>query len=57
MTFLTIREQRATVQTKIFVDDNTSQGMCTYSSKIPKESIVDITAKVEVADEEITSCT
>jgi len=31
--------------------------MVTYSSKIPKESIVEIKAKVTKAGQEITSCT
>ena len=31
--------------------------MCTYSSKIPKESIVDIKALVTIPDKEVTGCT
>jgi hypothetical protein len=31
--------------------------MCTYASKIPKESIVDIKAFVTIADKPVTACT
>ena len=33
-----------------------SKGMCKYSSKIPKESIVEIVAEVSVPDSPITGC-
>lgn len=52
-----LRDQYATVQAGLFVDDNTSKGMVTYASKIPKESIVDVKAKVTKAGQEIVSCT
>jgi aspartyl-tRNA synthetase len=57
MCFMMLRDQYATVQAGLFVDDNTSKGMVTYASKIPKESIVDIKAKVTKAGQEIVSCT
>ena len=57
MCFMMLREQYATIQAGLFVDDNTSKGMVSYASKIPKESIVEIKAKVIKAGQEITSCT
>jgi len=39
----------------MFVDDNTSKGMVTYASKLPKESIVEI--KAMVAKATVASCT
>jgi len=45
------------VQANLFVDDNTSKGMVTYSSKIPKESLIEIKAKVLKAENDIESCT
>ena len=57
MCFMMLRDQYATVQAGLFVDDNTSKGMVTYASKIPKESIVDVKAKVTKAGQEIVSCT
>ena len=44
-TFLVIREQFSTVQAIVF-EASTSYGMKTFAHKIPKESIVDIRAKV-----------
>ena len=52
-----IREQVSTVQAGIFLDADTSQGMCTYSSKIPRESIIDVKALVTKPDKDVTSCT
>ena len=57
MCFMVLRQQTATVQAGLFVDDNTSKGMVTYSSKIPKESIVEVKAKVIKAEKDIDSCT
>lgn len=56
MCFMMIRDQYATIQAGLFVDETTSKGMVTYASKIPKESIVEIKAKVIKAAQEITSC-
>lgn len=55
--FLVLREVTSTVQAGLFVDDNTSKGMVTWSGKIPKESIVEVKAKVAKVDKPITSCT
>jgi len=44
------------VQANLFVDDDTSKGMVTYSSKIPKESMIEIKAKVLKAEKDIESC-
>ena len=56
------REGYATVQCLMFVSDGAdgsikiSKGMCKYSSKIPKESIIEIVALVCVPENPITSC-
>lgn len=42
--FLVLRQQLATVQAVLFVDDEiVSKGMVKYASAIPRESIVDVT--------------
>ena len=48
MVFLTVREKFATVQAGLFVGDNVSQGMAEYARRIPKESIIEIKAKIVV---------
>jgi len=54
--FLILREQFATVQASLFVNDDISKGMVTYASKIPKESIVEVKAKVLKTEKDIESC-
>jgi len=48
MAFVVGRESYATVQAVLFVGDSISKGMVTYSSKIPKESIIEMVATVTV---------
>lgn len=50
MCFIVGRQGYATVQAVLFVGDTISKGMVTYSSKIPKESIIEIVAQVTVPD-------
>ena len=54
--FLVLREQFSTVQASLFVNDDTSKGMVTYASKIPKESIIEIKGKVLKTEKDIESC-
>ena len=56
MCFLKCRESYATVQAVLFVGENISKGMVTFSSKIPKESIIEIVAMVAVPDQPIDGC-
>ncbi len=56
MCFLVLREQFSTVQASLFVNDDTSKGMVTYASKIPKESIIEIKGKVLKTEKDIESC-
>jgi lysyl-tRNA synthetase class II len=56
MCFLVAREQFATVQCVLVVSDTISKGMVTYSSKIPKESIIELVATVTVPDRHIEGC-
>lgn len=44
--FIVIREQFATVQSVLFVGENISKGMVEFARKIPKESIIEVSAKV-----------
>lgn len=45
--FLVLRQELATVQAVLFVDDNTvSKGMVKYASAITRESVVDVTGVV-----------
>lgn len=55
--FIVLREVTSTVQAGLFVDDNTSKGMVSWSGKIPKESIVEVKARVAKVDKPITACT
>jgi aspartyl/asparaginyl-tRNA synthetase len=45
--FLILRESFYTIQALMFADDSISEGMIKYSSKIPKESMVEITGIVK----------
>lgn len=56
--FLVLRENNATAQAVLFVDNKTvSKGMVKYASSIPKESIVDVTGVVSKPLEPVASCT
>ena len=55
--FLVLREQTATVQAVLFVDDvKVSKSMVKYASTISKESIVDVRGEITVAEVPIESC-
>lgn len=56
MCFIVCREGYATAQAVLFVGETISKGMCTFSSKIPKESIIEIVATVAVAEQAIAGC-
>lgn len=56
MCFIVAREGYATVQAVLFVGDAISKGMVTYASKISRESIVEIVAKVVKPDKPIDGC-
>ena len=53
MCFIVLREQFATVQSVLAVNDIISKGMIDYARRIPKESIVDIKARVTVPDKPV----
>lgn len=46
--FIITREQFSTIQCTLFVGDNVSKGMIEYARRIPKESIIEIKARVVV---------
>lgn len=56
MCFIVAREAYATVQAVLFVGDTISKGMVTYASKIPRESIIEIVAKVVKPRNPIEGC-
>lgn len=56
--FLVLRQQTATIQAILFVDDNTvSKGMVKYAAGIPRESILDVEARVVCPDMLVEGCT
>jgi len=56
MCFIVAREGYATVQCMLFVGETISKGMVTFSSKIPRESIIEIVATATKPDREIDGC-
>ena len=57
MCFVVGRQGTATVQAVLNLGDAVSEGMITYSSKIPNESIIEIVAQLVVPDRPIKGCT
>lgn len=56
--FLVLRQQTATIQAILFVDDKTvSKGMVKYAAGIPRESILDVEARVVCPDMLVEGCT
>lgn len=56
--FLVLRQQTATIQAILFVDDVTvSKGMVKYAAGIPRESILDLEAKVVCPETSVEGCT
>lgn len=56
MCFIVVREQFATVQAVLAVNDKVSKGMVSFASKIPKESIIDVKATVNVPEKPVNTC-
>lgn len=56
MAFVVVRESFATVQAVLAKGDTISKGMVNYTSKIPKESIIEIVALVMKPDQPIAGC-
>lgn len=54
--FVVIRQQFSTVQGVLTIDDTISKGMVNYASKVPRESIIEVKAKVTVAETPIETC-
>mmetsp|Transcript_23317 Transcript_23317/g.17746 ORF Transcript_23317/g.17746 Transcript_23317/m.17746 type:complete len:170 (+) Transcript_23317:404-913(+) len=54
--FLVLREQFATVQAVLFAGEQVSVGMVAYAKNIPKESIVEVRARVTIPQAEVTGC-
>jgi prolyl-tRNA editing enzyme YbaK/EbsC (Cys-tRNA(Pro) deacylase) len=58
MTFVVLRQQYATIQCVVSVsaEENISKGMVEYIRKIPKESIIEITADVTCPEKPVEKC-
>ena len=57
MCFVVARQGTATVQAVLNLGATISEGMITFSSKIPNESIIEIVAQLVVPDRPIKGCT
>ena len=57
LAFFVIRHQFSTIQAVLQVGEGISKGMVNYCSKIPKESIIEITAEVTVPENPVEGCT
>lgn len=55
--FLVLRQQSSTVQCLLAVNDVVSKQMVKFSGSIPRESIIDIKARVIPVEQRIESCT
>jgi aspartyl-tRNA synthetase len=57
MVFIVIRERFSTVQAGLFVNEpEISTGMAEYARRIPKESIIEVKAKVVVPEQAVKGC-
>ena len=56
LVFIVIRECFSTVQALLSVEGSISQGMAEYARRIPKESIVEVKAKVVLPEAPIQGC-
>lgn len=54
--FVVIRQQFSTVQAMLSVDDTISKGMVSYASKVPRESIIEVKAKVIIPEKPVETC-
>ncbi|XP_053662592.1 aspartate--tRNA ligase, cytoplasmic [Anopheles marshallii] len=55
--FLVLRQQSSTVQCLLAVNEHVSKQMVKFSGSIPRESIIDLKAKVVPVEQRIESCT
>ena len=56
LTFFVLRQQFSKVQAVLQVGEGISKGMNNYCSKVPRESIIEINAKVTVPEKPIEGC-
>jgi aspartyl-tRNA synthetase len=54
--FVVVRQQFSTIQAMLAMDDKISKGMVNYASKVPRESIIEIKAKVTVPENPVETC-
>lgn len=55
--FIVVRQNYASVQAILSANEKISKGMVNFSGKVPKESIIEIKAKVVVPKEPVETCT
>jgi lysyl-tRNA synthetase class II len=56
LAFFIVREQFSTIQAILKAEDKISKGMVTYASKVPKESIIEVKAKVVKSEQPVETC-
>ena len=56
LAFFVIRDQFSTVQCVLSAEGPISKGMVSYASKVPKESIIEVKAKVVIPDSPVETC-
>lgn len=54
--FMVLRHQYSTIQAILEADETISKGMVNFAGKVPKESIVEVVAKVIVPEKPVTTC-
>ena len=54
--FVVIRQQYCTIQAVLQKSDLISKGMVTYAGKVPKESIIEVSATVLVPEKPVATC-
>jgi len=57
LTFIVMRQQFSTIQMTVAASETISKGMVNFSSKVPKESIIEVKATVVVPEKPVDSCT
>ena len=56
LAFFVLREQFSTIQGLLSAEGKISKGMVSYTAKVPKESIIEVKAKVVVPETPVDTC-
>ena len=57
LNFIVLRQQLSTIQMTVKVSEQISKGMVSFTSKVPRESIVEVIATVVSPEKPIEKCT